>query len=322
MKNKNFLIIGAGISGLLCATELKKQGHRVKVIDKGRGPGGRMATRQIHQGRLDHGAQFFTVRSERFQLYVDTWLREGIIREWFRTQGEQKSENEHPRYCGIQGMTDVPKYLAQSLELQSSTQASQLIRTPNGWQVMTSDHDCLEAGELIITAPLPQALTLLKDSNLDYPESEIKPLRDIYYEKSLALLLVLDGPSGLPLPGRLKIDSPPLSWLADNTKKGISPDAVTVTIHSDAEFAERYWDRPDEERVPLLLEAAQPYLQAGVVDSQCHRWAYTRPVNPWQAGDCYRLDQGLTLAGDAFGAQRVEGAALSGLAAADLFRAD
>ena len=60
------VVVGAGISGLLAAQELTAAGWRVVVLDKGRGVGGRMATRRVGDGTFDHGAQFFTVRGERF----------------------------------------------------------------------------------------------------------------------------------------------------------------------------------------------------------------------------------------------------------------
>ena len=74
MKATDVLIIGAGISGLLCATELRKADKSVRILDKGRGLGGRMATRRMAGGRLDHGAQYFTVRDSRLQAYADDWL--------------------------------------------------------------------------------------------------------------------------------------------------------------------------------------------------------------------------------------------------------
>ncbi|MDP3490273.1 MAG: FAD-dependent oxidoreductase, partial [Phenylobacterium sp.] len=40
-------IIGAGMAGLSCAEALSDAGHAVQVLDKGRGPGGRMSTRRI-----------------------------------------------------------------------------------------------------------------------------------------------------------------------------------------------------------------------------------------------------------------------------------
>ena len=66
MPNESCIVVGAGISGLLAARELSDAGWRVTVLDKGRGVGGRMATRRTGGARFDHGAQFFTVRDERF----------------------------------------------------------------------------------------------------------------------------------------------------------------------------------------------------------------------------------------------------------------
>ena len=46
-------IIGAGISGLACARQLVKSGVSVVVFDKGRGIGGRVATRRaVHNTRF------------------------------------------------------------------------------------------------------------------------------------------------------------------------------------------------------------------------------------------------------------------------------
>ena len=40
-------VIGAGLAGLACATALARAGHAVTVLDKGRGPGGRMSARRV-----------------------------------------------------------------------------------------------------------------------------------------------------------------------------------------------------------------------------------------------------------------------------------
>ena len=72
----NVVVIGAGLSGLMAAKSLQVQGHKVLVVDKGRSVGGRLATRRIGTATLDHGAQFFTVRSEEFAKHVDAWLQQ------------------------------------------------------------------------------------------------------------------------------------------------------------------------------------------------------------------------------------------------------
>lgn len=311
-----FLIIGAGISGLLCATELKKAGHSVVVLDKGRGIGGRMATRRMAGGRLDHGAQYFTVKDPLFQAYVDTWLEAGLIREWFRHLSIDSNPEGYPRYCGVSGMTDVPKYLAQFLNVYHSQQVIELVKELGYWTACTQSGERFEARQLVMTAPLPQAITLLNTSGLSWDHGQLSKLSSVTYEKGLATLAILAGPSGIPKPGGLKMDQPPLSWIGDNYQKGISESVHTVTLHADAAFALKHWDSPDAVRGELMLEAAQNYLGAEVVEYSCHRWGYTKPINPWHVPYFENRDIQLTLAGDAFGGPRVEGAALSGLAAA------
>lgn len=315
MKATDVLIIGAGISGLLCATELKRAGKSVRVLDKGRGFGGRMATRRMSGGRLDHGAQFFTVRDERLQAYVDEWLDAGIIREWFRHLPEDTNPDGYPRYCGVHGMTDVAKYLAAALDVHRSQQVIELARDTNVWIARTREGDSFLGTQLVITAPLPQALNLLDMTGLRYANGDTTALRAIRYEKGLATLAILDGPSGLEQPGGRKIHEAPLSWIGDNQQKGISPEVSAVTIHADAAFAEAHWDSPDEVRGPLMLKAAAPFLEANIVEYKCHRWGFTTPINPWH--EKYYRNPGLklTLAGDVFGGPRIEGAALSGIEA-------
>jgi predicted NAD/FAD-dependent oxidoreductase len=310
------LIIGAGISGLLCATELRKAGKTVCVLDKGRGLGGRMATRRMAGARLDHGAQFFTVRDARLQAYADQWLSAGVIKEWYRHAPEDSKPDGYPRYCGILGMTDAPKFLAQDLDVQTSEPVVELVRDLNQWIVRTQTGNNYIAKHLVITAPLPQALSLLDTAGLDYAGEQTDALRAVRYQRGLATLAILDGPSGLPAPGAMKLYDAPLAWIADNQQKGISPDVSAVTIHADAEFADAHWDSPDEVRGALMLEAAEQYFKAKVVEYKCHRWGFTLPINPWAEPYFQNAGLQLTLAGDSFGGARVEGAALSGIEAA------
>ena len=316
MKSTDVLVVGAGVSGLLCATELVKAGKTVRVLDKGRGVGGRMATRRMAGGRLDHGAQFFTVRDARLQAYVDEWLEAGVIKEWFRHAAEDSNPKGHPRYCGINGMTDVAKHLANDLEIQNSEQVVELLRDMDQWIVRTQSGHQFLAKHLVITAPLPQALGLLDTTGLNYAGDDLAVMRAVRYDKGLATLAILDGPSGLPDPGGMKIGSAPLTWIADNRMKGISKEVSAVTIHANAEFAAEHWDSPDEVRGALMLEAAADLLKATVVEYTCHRWGFTLPVNPVEQPCFHNNGLKLTLAGDAFGGPRIEGAALSGIEAA------
>ena len=75
-------VIGGGITGLAAARELAGAGWRVSVYDKGRHPGGRTSSRRVDGGYVDHGAQYFTVRDDRFAREVHLWETEGRAARW------------------------------------------------------------------------------------------------------------------------------------------------------------------------------------------------------------------------------------------------
>ena len=309
------LVIGAGISGLLCASELQRAGLSVRVLDKGRGVGGRMATRRMDGGRFDHGAQFFTVREAQFKRYVDEWLDTGVIQEWFRNGSSDSSDDGYPRYCGRFGMTDVAKYLCESLKVDRSQAVIKVARREDHWEARTATGEVYQCRCLVVTAPVPQALALLDTSEVDYAGAELAALRAIRYERGLATMAILDGASGLANNGACPVEDSSITWIADNQQKGISMDVPAVTIHASAEFAQQHWNSADEVRGPLMLEAASRYLKSAVNEYSCHRWGFTLPLNPYSQPYFHNADLSLLFAGDGFGGPRVEGAAVSGLAA-------
>ena len=70
---RRIAVIGAGIAGLSCATELQGAGVTVRIFEKSRGPGGRMSTRRGEAWPCDHGAQFFTAQDPEFLAELIRW---------------------------------------------------------------------------------------------------------------------------------------------------------------------------------------------------------------------------------------------------------
>eukprot|EP01052_Picozoa_sp_SAG31_P049200 SAG31_NODE_10658_length_1113_cov_1.165680_1_plen_154_part_01 len=81
-RNKNVAVIGAGVSGLVCASELRQAGIDVRVFEMGRGPGGRLATRREAGMPFDHGTQYFTCSHPVFAEIVSEWVRADVVRVW------------------------------------------------------------------------------------------------------------------------------------------------------------------------------------------------------------------------------------------------
>jgi renalase len=95
------VIVGAGIAGLLAAVQLKRAGVNACVLEKGRGLGGRMATRRSDGAVFDHGAQFFTVRERQFYLWVERWIKPRLVEPWYELPGRGV------HYRLVPGMTSI-----------------------------------------------------------------------------------------------------------------------------------------------------------------------------------------------------------------------
>ncbi len=304
-------MVGAGLAGLMAARALRAAGHEVVLWDKGRSPGGRLATRRIGAATLDHGAQFFTVRSEQFAAHVALWQREGLVREWCRGFGDPP--DGHPRFVVRGGMNALAKHLAAGLDVRCSSLVFSLHRSAAGWEVRLDDGSSTEVEALVVTCPLPQTSSLLFAADVALPEA----LGRTDYERTLCLLAVLDGPTGVPAPGGLQ-GLEHLTFVADNHAKGVST-VPALTVHADAAWSLAHWDDAPDDALAALTQLARPWTgTATVVASQLKRWRFATPVRTWPE-PCWQPEDHPTVvvAGDAFAGPRVEGAARSGLAAAE-----
>ena len=305
------VVLGSGMAGLTAARLLAAAGHDVMVLDKGRRPGGRMATEDLSGGaRADKGAQFFTVRSAALDNEVDRWVAKGLVHQWCLGFG---ADDGHPRFVVSGGMAQLPAHLAGGLDIRQSVKVDTVQSVTDGWLVSWPERHGSPAGThrcdaIVVTAPLPQTALLLGDE---------VTVPDLHYDATLSLVLALDGPATVPAPGGVQLaDHPVWSWVGDNMAKGVS-DLPAVTFHSTPALAAARWDEESAVLIADLITSAAPWLgDAAVVTARLQRWRYATPSTPLPER-CLEVAPGLFLAGDAFGGPRIEGAFLSGVAAAE-----
>jgi predicted NAD/FAD-dependent oxidoreductase len=340
-RDADVVIVGAGIAGLVAARELVASGVRVIVLEKGRGLGGRMATRRLGAAVCDHGAQFFTVRGRAFGTLVREAHDAGAVVEWCdgftrataNGSGMLPPGDGHPRWRGTPGMTSLPKHLAAGLdpacgEIRTDAKVSSL--GVEGVDVIVSleDGSRLRAAAVIVSSPVPQSLDLMEAGGMmpnAIDPGALRTLRAIDYDPCFTLMLVLDRQSLVPSPGGIQFEAEgpangPIAWLADNQQKGISP-VPSLTVHATAAFSREHFETPPGAVTELLLEAAAPWidgpLATAVVERSLHRWKFaqakTAVAEPLVAASTHPP---IVCCGDAFGGAKVEGAASSGLAAA------
>ena len=140
----------------------------------------------------------------------------------------------------------------------------------------------------------------------------------------LATMVTFEAPITHDWVGAFVHDSP-LSWVARNsTKPGRhrAADAVRlehVVLHASAEWSRENLDREPaavaEEMLAALWKASGLPPQEPI-SAISHRWRYAIPTEPAAERCLFDRDAGLTCCGDWAGGPRVEGAFLSGMAAA------
>ena len=314
-------VIGAGMAGLVCARLLSDAGSRVRVFDKARGPGGRMATRRRGDLRFDHGAQYFTVRDPRFRRALEQWQADGLVARWTGTlavieNGEVVLKDDATeRWVGVPGMSAICGHLANGLDVTYGSRIVHLEHHDSRWQLETADGE--NAGlfdAVVLSAPAPQTAALLA---VPAPELaacagavEMAPCWAVMASYPHDLELGFDGAF---------VDDSPLSWIARNRSKPGRPPGETWVLHASPEWSREHLELDQEVAAQWLTDAFGEAVGRTLpppTSLTAHRWRFALPVNPLTEPCLVDPERALAACGDWAGGPRVEGAFLSGCAAA------
>jgi len=318
-------VIGAGLAGLICAERLIRQGWPVTVFDKGRGPGGRMATRRADDLRFDHGAQYFTARDQRFRDRVNAWVHDGVVALWngrIVRLGEGGAVEESPgeRFVGIPGMNAPARILATVVEPHSGVRVATI--TPDGrrWRLEDERGTDLGSYDMAVAAvPSPQAVPLLAEA----PDLASRAT-DAIMAGCWSVMARFERRLDLGYDGAFVTGSPPsspLSWIARNSSKPGRPDDESWVLHASPEWSQRHIEDEQDSVIKALTvafhDAVGDAAAVPVEHLAAHRWRFSLPVQALDEECLFDPERGLGACGDWCNGARVEGAYLSGLALAE-----
>jgi hypothetical protein len=307
-------VVGAGISGLACARELAAAGVAVTVFEKSRGSGGRLATRRADPYAFDHGAQYFTVRDERFAEEVARWQGAHAVAAFpgpvvSIRSGRAQPTNPHRRFVGVPGMSAIGRLLAAGLDLRHATAVTALAFSGTGWDVLGEHGRVLGTFDRVVVAvPAPQAAALLA------PSPSLAALaRSCEMSPCWAVMAAFDHRLPFEWDGAF-VEDAPLAWVMRDGAKPGRPGAECWVLHAGPAWTREHLEQ-DKSFIPApLLDvfAQVTGVIARPVHVEAHRWRYALPEEPLTLP--YLLDDGAGLAacGDWCGGPRVEGAWLSG----------
>jgi len=281
-------VIGAGLSGLIAARELRDCSE-VTVFEKSRGYGGRLATRYGGDFEFDHGAQYFTARSAEFQEFLEPLIAQGAVACWRARFAEldrdtvvatRDWDDAFPHYVGAPRMNAIGRSLADGLTIRQNTTVTHLDREADGWSLADSDGNALGRFDWVVCA-LPAAQTAALVNGAD------------------------------------------ISWISVNSSKPQRADRFTLVVHSTNAYADANLDTHLPAVQDHLLEevSAVAGIDCGQASfCQLQRWRYANVDK--RSGPVCLVDEETQLAGcgDWFRHGRVEAAFSSGLEVAGTLR--
>lgn len=176
-------VIGAGLSGIICARRLVSAGYSVCILDKSRGLGGRMATRRVgEQVRVDHGLRYWQPKSEGLQALTHELVDAGVLKPWEVSEYElrengvltQIEPESAPKYVTETGMSAIAKHWLQQPDakglpefepdqnLLTNRRVLSISALEGHWMVRCETGEIIQAKKCAIAIPAQQAAALLE----------------------------------------------------------------------------------------------------------------------------------------------------------------
>ena len=267
----DYVIIGAGLTGLHIAQSLHSQNKNYVILEKSKGLGGRVATRRIDDLGLDHGANY---------------LDEAINNMPFPLKS-----SEHGHYV-TGGMNQIAKFMAQNLNIQKEQKLSVIKKSQAGWMLETEEGLKLETKHIIITAPVPQALELLEKNDL--APSKDHELYSIHYTKALIFLAILNSCDEMK---SMSFENHSFHLMKE---RNLHPKGLVIQCSAD--FSEQYFDRPEATTVAAILDFMKrsPFGPLQIEKHELKKWRYSRPLKTYSQ-NFIELHPHLFLCADGFG---------------------
>ncbi len=314
-------VIGGGLAGAGAARTLADHGWPVTVFEKSRGVGGRMATRMTASTTFDHGAQYFTARDPRFQRFTEAWLAQGLVARWsprvavYTAEGMHFESGRTPRFVAVPGMPAIAKHLTQELDISVEHRIAVIEADGSQYRLTTDSGQPLGPFDNVVVAvPAPQAAELCRH----FPQLS-QQLAQIEMAPCWAMMLELESELQVGWDAAF-VNVGCIRWLARNgTKPGRKGGYETLIVHAADDWSLAQLEADPELVASELVSAVQQLTSTRIRVVQppiVHRWRYALCHHPLDVGCLVDIDRRLVACGDWACGSRVEGAFLSGMAAA------
>lgn len=347
------VVVGAGLSGIVCAQALADKGFEVSVLDKGRQPGGRLSSRE-RQPTFDYGAQYLTATDSYFKEVVANWIERGLVSLWrgrfaqTATAGSSfslvPSAPHKERYVGVPKMNSFAEALASELTKSAALLTQHRVVTleispSDGFTVIGENtaqsgleytqEFCLTGFDYAVLNLPPAQILALADTaggalcKQLMTSNALEIIKDVELSPCFALMVQFAFPPALEYDG-VKVADSPLAWVARDSSKPQRKGDNWV-LHASPQWSTSHLEEPSSAITAALLaefELLNKEKLPPVLFSKCHRWLYALPQNPLALGSLFDSANKIGYCGDWCQGNNIEAAYLSGRHMAELIVRD
>jgi predicted NAD/FAD-dependent oxidoreductase len=163
-------IIGSGIAGLACASNLADR-FSISIFEKSRGFSGRMSTRRAQEHQFDHGAQYFRAHSDAFKAWLEPLRMAGHVQKWQARSvaiAADGSLTEKPdaqdKWVFAPSMNIIGKVILAGrpqIKAYLDCQIDKISGAANAWHVHSGADSFGPFAHIVLAIPAAQAVALL-----------------------------------------------------------------------------------------------------------------------------------------------------------------
>ncbi|XP_060884843.1 renalase isoform X1 [Labrus mixtus] len=336
------LIVGAGLTGSLCACLLRRAlQNKVQIVvwDKARGAGGRMTTSRPPDSSCssaDLGAQYVTATaaySQSHHSFYSELLSSGVLQPVDSLIEGLKQKDGNKDYMTPLGMCSLVKhFLSESgADLFFERHVTGLFRRGASWEVQRKAGDSETFDAVVLTMPVHQILQLQGDVGNMLSAPQRQQLDEVMYSSRFAVALFF--PPGVvfsfPWAARYVTGNPCICYIAADSRKRNAdvPDrGLSLVVHTSVPFGLEHLEKDKEDVQPIILQELQKLLPdlPEPTSVKCQKWRYSQVLTsvPDCPGQMTVNERPLLVCGgDAFSHSNFDGCVESALSMLSVLKA-
>ncbi|XP_051838613.1 renalase [Antechinus flavipes] len=286
------LVVGAGLTGGLCAALLRRgRPVSVAVWEQSRDSGGRMTTAQSAQDphcRADLGAQYITCTprfAQQHHSFYEELLTNGVLKPLTSCIDGLVVKEGDRNFVAPQGISTIVKHFLKEsgVEVSYGHRVTEIYLKDGKWEV----HRDMGGSELfdiiILTMPIPQILQLQGDIKNLISEKQKQQLASVRYSCRFALGLFYEAGTQIDVPWAAQYvpKNPCICFISiDNRKRDVDAADLgpSVVIHTTTSFGMENLEKNIEDVQDVILQQVSGVLPGlpTPTSTTCHRWTYSQ----------------------------------------------